>query len=533
MKKRKNRDYWRRRTKRMEDAIKDRGYDYAQNLEKQYTRAIREIESKIRAWYQRFATNNGISYAEAQKWLNAAELKELHWTVQEYIERCKEYGLTGAWAKELENASARVHISRLESLKLELRQHIEELTGARITATTEAAGLAYSESYFHTAFEFQKAIGVGWTMHGVDKLKLEKLLSRPWTADNMTFTARCWTDKAKLVDAVNRELTRMAATGAAPDKAIENIAKQFNTSKSNAGRVVMTESAYFASEAQKDCYDELDVDEYEIIGTFDGLMCDRCGDMDRKVFPMSAFEAGVTAPPFHPWCRCTTAPYFEDMAGIGERFARDPVTGRTYTVPKDMTYEDWKKAQEEKYGEGIIEKTRKMRYNEKADREQHARYRERLGDDAPKSFEDFRKLKYDEPDKYDDLKGYYRYRGSNPGSGKAYYEADKAKESLVANGTIRAKGVVVSAPKGARIISANEHAVQQMKKRNISQAFAQNIVDSAEFALKQRNGTRFAYYTEKGFAALDLDGTLCTAGELDFGGMTLYKEVMRFVKRSK
>lgn len=183
-------------------------------------------------------------------------------------------------------------------------------------------------------------------MQGIDGTKLEKVLSRPWTTDNQTFTARCWTDKAKLVETVNQELTRMIATGAAPDKAINAIAKQFNTSKSNAGRVVMTESAYFSSAAQQDCFNELGVEEYRIVGTLDKSMCDLCGGMDGKVFKMSEFKVGATAPPFHPWCRCCTAPYFADMEGVGRRFARDPDDEFTYTVPKDMTYKQWKAMQD-------------------------------------------------------------------------------------------------------------------------------------------------------------------------------------------
>ena len=53
------------------------------------------------------------------------------------------------------------------------------------------------------------------------------------------------------------------------------------------------------------------------------------------------FAIGVTAPPFHPWCRGTTAPYFDDMDDIAERWARDPETGKTYTVPGSMTYKQW------------------------------------------------------------------------------------------------------------------------------------------------------------------------------------------------
>ncbi len=43
----------------------------------------------------------------------------------------------------------------------------------------------------------------------------------------------------------------MLATGEAPDKAIAAISKRFNVSKQNAGRVVMTESAYFSAQPKK------------------------------------------------------------------------------------------------------------------------------------------------------------------------------------------------------------------------------------------------------------------------------------------
>lgn len=389
----------------MEDALKDQSYEYVQNIERQFDSAIAQIDTQMRAWYQRFAKNNGdISYAEAQKLLASNELKEFKWTVEEYIKHGKEHAISGAWAKELENASARVHISRLDSLKLQLRQQAEVLTEARIQATTNAAELAYTQSYYHTAFEVQKGLGVGWTMQALNTETVKKVLSRPWTADNQTFTARCWTDKTKLVETVNQELTRMLATGEAPDKAIAAISKRFNVSKQNAGRVVMTESAYFSSAAQKDCFNELDVEEYQIACAYDKHTCETCGAMDGKVFKMSEYKVGSTAPPFHPWCRCCTAPWFEDMKGLGERHARDVVTGKSYTVPSDMTFEEWKAQQDAKYGAGTVDKMRKMGYNESADKKQFEAYKSRLGADAPKSFKAFQAVKYDDSDKYAALK---------------------------------------------------------------------------------------------------------------------------------
>ncbi len=209
-----------------------------------------------------------------------------------------------------------------------------------------AARQIYEGSYYHTAFEVQKGLGVGWTTHAINEETIKKVLSRPWTSDNQTFRDRCWTNKQSLVNSVNTQLTQMIIRGEAPDRAIAAISKQFEVSKSKAGRLVMTESAYFASAAQKDCYKELDVEQYQIVAALDRDTCDICGSLDGKVFKMSEYQEGLTAPPFHPWCRCCTAPYFADMEGLGERFARDAVTGERYKVPRDMTYEQWKAKQD-------------------------------------------------------------------------------------------------------------------------------------------------------------------------------------------
>ena len=337
-----NAAYWAQRMKNMEDALLDRSYDYVENLEKQFSIAQAEIDRKIARWYQRFADNNEIDLAEAKKRLTAGELKEFHWTVEEYIQHGRQNALDGAWMKELENASTRVHISRLEALKLELQQQAEVLYGNQLDYVDQAARQIYEESYYHTAFEVQKGLGVGCSMQALNERAIEKVLSRPWTADNQTFRDRCWTNKQSLVNTVNTQLTQMIIRGEAPDRTIAAIAKQFDVSKAKAGRLVMTESAYFSSAAQKDCFASLGVERYKIVASFDHDTCALCGDLDGKVFKMSEYEVGLTAPPFHPWCRCCTCPYFEDMDGVGERWTRDD-NSNAHKIPANTSFDNWKK----------------------------------------------------------------------------------------------------------------------------------------------------------------------------------------------
>lgn len=334
--------YWANRMRILEESLLDTGYKYTQNLERQYDAAIRTVESQIGAWYQRFAKDNGITLAEARKLLTTQELKEFRWSVEEYIKHGQENAVSQAWLKQLKNASARVHVSRLDSLKLQLQQQAELLHGTQAEGLTESLAELYQRGYYHTAFEIQKGLGVGWSLHGLTDDQIRKVLSRPWTLDGQTFSDRIWTNKSSLINSVNTQLTQMIMRGSAPDRAIKAIADRFQVSKRQAGRLVMTETAAFANEARKDCFKDLGVEKYVIVETLDGDTCPLCGQLDGKVYPMSEYAVGVTAPPFHPWCRGTTAPWFDDLQGLGVRAARDE-QGKYYEVPREMTYSQWAK----------------------------------------------------------------------------------------------------------------------------------------------------------------------------------------------
>jgi SPP1 gp7 family putative phage head morphogenesis protein len=336
----KSRDYWRNRFELLLDAELKKSESYLKDMEKAYIQTMSEIEKDIAKWYQRFAKNNEISLSEAKRLLKSDELKEFHWTVEEYIKHGQKNALNQAWMKELENASSRVHISRLESLRLQLQQHVEKLYGGQIEGVERLMKEAYQDQYYHVAFEIQRGFEVAFTLQALDETKLTKVVSKPWTVDRMTFSDKIWRDKNLLVNTLHTELTQSIARGEAPDRMISVISKKMNTSRNNAGRLVMTESAFFSSAAQKDTFKDLDVERYEIVATLDHKTSPICQDLDGKVFKMSEYEPGITANPFHPWCRTTTVPYFED--NHGERFARDR-DGKGVYISSSIKYPEWKK----------------------------------------------------------------------------------------------------------------------------------------------------------------------------------------------
>ena len=339
----KNSEYWQQRFGQLENASHQEAMTVYSRIEESFYQAQKEIENKINSWYVRFANNNEITINEAKKLLNSNELKEFKWDVQEYIKYGHENELNELWMKELENASTKYHISRLEALKIQTQQTMEKLFGNELDEVDNLTKNSYINNYFHTMFEYQKGFNVGFNVTNIDQNKLSKIVNKPWAVDEKNFSERIWGNKTKLINELHNELTKMCLTGKSPDESIKYLSKKFNTSKAQAGNLIMTENAYFSQLAQKDCFNALDVEKYEIVATLDSHTSEICKEQDGKVYDMKDYQPGITAPPFHNYCRSTTVPHFDDdFDDEGERAAKGE-DGKTYYVSDKMKYDDWYK----------------------------------------------------------------------------------------------------------------------------------------------------------------------------------------------
>lgn len=339
-----NRDYWINRFTDLEKSQINKGAKYYDDLKKQYQMAAERVEKETTKWLARIAANNEITMDEAKKLLKANELEEFRWSVDEYIAKGTTLNYTQKWAKQLENASSRWHISRLEAMQVQMRQQIEELYAAEVPDMMSFLGSIYKDSYYHTAYELQKGIGVGINLGAIDKKRVGQIVAKPWAADGSNFSDRIWRQKAHLISELQNGMTQSLIRGGTPEEAIKHIQDRFRVSAGQAGRLVMTETVYFHSAGQLDMYKEMGVAEYEICAVLDTKTSKICQDLDGTHRPISEFMPGVTAPPFHCWCRSTTVPYFDDEFTVDEtRAARDD-TGKTIRVPGDMTYKEWKES---------------------------------------------------------------------------------------------------------------------------------------------------------------------------------------------
>jgi SPP1 gp7 family putative phage head morphogenesis protein len=334
-------DYWKKRFEILENQQNKDAIEFYHNVEKQYDLAIKNIQKELDSWYMRYATNNNVSYADAKKLLTSPELKDFKMDVEEYIKKGKTLNYTDEWAEQLEKASTQFHVDRLQALQMQMQQQIEAVYGNELDSLDTFLANQYKTGYLHTAYEIQKGVGVGFDLMKLDDKKINNLLKQPWTLDAKTFSDRIWNDKKQLVATVDKILTQGTISGQGYEKISKTLMKELNTEYYKAKRIVVTESAFFSSRAQQDCFDDLGVEKYEIVATLDMKTSEICQFMDGKVFEQKRFKPGVTAAPFHCNCRTFQSPSFDDEFEINTKRAARNKDGKTVYIDSNIKYQEW------------------------------------------------------------------------------------------------------------------------------------------------------------------------------------------------
>ena len=334
-------EYWKARFEQLYEAQLSQEDEFLEHVKDMYMEAIDNLEKDIAKWYMRLKVNNDVSLRSAKLLLKNNELEEFKWTLKQYIKRAKENGITNDWTKQLENASAKYHISRLESIKLQIQEHLEYLYGNYLNGMYEAMQDTYKDTYYKTAYELQTGFNMGFEVAQIDTKTLEKILAKPWAVDELNFSDRIWKDKNKLINTLQNTLVQSLIRGTPQDKVVKEFAKKMNVSLSQAGRLIATETAYFTTQGEFDSMNNLGVKQYEILATLDRRTSDICRHLDGKIFNMSDKKIGITAPPFHCWCRSCIIPHTPKLKG-SKRVARNN-EGKTYYIDGNMKYNDWKK----------------------------------------------------------------------------------------------------------------------------------------------------------------------------------------------
>lgn len=279
--------------------------------------------------------------------MTSTELDRYKMSLAEYIRKGQENAVhySPDIADELERASIRYRVTRLEALEMELKAQIAPVYGLADELTYKMLAELYRDQYARTAFEIFHGTCVMDTTFAMPNFDLvENLIRTPWTTDGQTFSYHLWQDQNKFCQSLIDSLFEMFTLGEGYDVAARRLREQYGGMLSDCQRVIYTEAAFFQGLAQNKCYQDLGVERYQFLCELNVGVCKKCKRIDGKVFSMSERRVAVNAIPMHPRCRCVEIPYINDRnipGYIEETRSGRNQHGKSVLLPADMTYEEW------------------------------------------------------------------------------------------------------------------------------------------------------------------------------------------------
>ena len=327
----KSADYWKKRA----EARMDRGMAAADavldQLERAYAKASRELQGDIRRLYEKYGDEYGLSYADAIKEIATSEYKDWRFTLAEYVERIRETG-DAELLKELDTLATRARVTRLQTLETAIKVNTAELGRKGETLVTQLLGDTYENTYYRSAYDFQRGIGVGSSLEMLSPDQVAKAISYPWSGAD--YSSRIWKNAAVLEASLRETITQGLIQGKDIRQMTAAIQDATGAGVYNAQRLVRTETAYMVEAAELRSYSDSGVDEYEILVAEDERLCKKCGARSGDVHKVSDARVAVNYPPFHSNCRCTSAAHFSE-----EQMAEWEKLG---TEAEQLSFAEWK-----------------------------------------------------------------------------------------------------------------------------------------------------------------------------------------------
>lgn len=497
-------DYWEERSTELMKRL-ERGTEKTINsLIQAYEQATKDINKEIRNIFKNYAKDSGLNKETLIQFLNKKESETHYKNLLEVINN----NITDESIKKKllakYNAPAYAYrISRYEALQQNIDVELKKLANLEQQITEIRYVDTIKEGYYHNIYDIQRGTGLGFSFAQIDNRTIKLFLNENWT-NNANFSQRIWNNSEKLGNYLRTQLTADTMSGKSINKIASELSEAMNVGLYIATRLVRTEVNHFANISELLSMEECGIEKYIWIATLDNVTCEHCANLDGKKFYVKDGKKGKNLPPLHPLDRCGIVSYFEEeeLEGLTRR-ARDPVTGKTYLIDQNITYDEWKEQIDSKYGKGRLDLEHKKYTNLETDKKQYKRYKKTLEKEfVPEKFEKFQDLKYNNIEKYNDLKGYYRYKSNYPESNRKFYEVNNKIKQLVNIEEVKEGIGTAIKPniKNIKISSINTHAEKRMQQREITKDMAQSYIDNAVVEFSQN--TKSLYLSNKGATVL-------------------------------
>lgn len=346
--------YWKNREKKWQEECQEKDKDWQKEIMEVYQTMADEINDQIDIFYQKYAEKNEMTMAQAKQYLDRTDIEYYSRQAKRYCEEAARDMASGSYSqdaskeyfteqanKEMARYNTAMKISRLEMIKHQINLRIAKAQGKVMSAAEKALSERAMETYTRQA-------GIlGETVLNNAK-NIDTIVHASFHGQN--FSERIW---GKQQDNMKKVLTKalqdclVLGKGAAPF--VRELAKETGVTTRQAQRLISTELSRVQNQAALDSMVAGGFEEFQVVASPN--CCEECQAINGEHFPIPKLATGTNAPPMHPNCRCSIAPFeardedddfdeasFDEWCDYMEEHEDDEDA---------LTWEEWKKQNHE------------------------------------------------------------------------------------------------------------------------------------------------------------------------------------------
>ena len=274
------------------------------------------------------------------------------------------------------------------------------------------------------------------------------MLKSRWSGKN--YSNRIWDNTNALAESLKDEMLMGVLTNKTEKEMADTIMNKFAVGAYQARRLIQTESAAMTAFADQQAFKDAGIEKEMFIAVHDSRTSQICQHHDRSIVEIAKAKVGVNVPPLHPNCRSHMIPYIEGVTDAMKKRQRNPVTNKDEVVDVSENYDQWLKRQQEEHGVDTVNSFMEKTKNASSDRKQYNKYIDVLGkENMPTSLSKFQDMKYNDVEKFNDLKLHFKDSKLQKGITESYNltlrEGQQGKHILGHNNYLEGRSYIVDA----------------------------------------------------------------------------------------
>lgn len=444
----KNEKYWKKRQEEKLSSILNDAQVASEYVSDIYSKASLYTQSKINGIFEKYRDGHGLSNADAKEMLDSLISDRDYNQIKRILENNPKTKQRKELLKKLDTPPYQYRIKRLENIQSQLDKLMNEVYKVEKDVSTDCYINSAFNAYYRNVYNLQKGMKVAYQFDMLDPELIDSMLKSRWSGKN--YSNRIWDNTNALAESLKDEMLMGVLTNKTEKEMADTIMNKFAVGAYQARRLIQTESAAMTAFADQQAFKDAGIEKEMFIAVHDSRTSQICQHHDRSIVEIAKAKVGVNVPPLHPNCRSHMIPYIEGVTDAMKKRQRNPVTNKDEVEDVSENYDQWLKRQQEEHGVDTVNSFMEKTKNASSDRKQYNKYIDVLGkENMPTSLSKFQDMKYNDVEKFNDLKLHFKDSKLQKGITESYNltlrEGQQGKHILGHNNYLEGRSYIVDA----------------------------------------------------------------------------------------